>query len=660
MSQTVSTRVSACSQNETAGSRRHMERTGRIPKYVDRDRTHLNSLLMPCLPEFDLGVINTDRRSQRDMQRSLKSNSSLSVEGIITFGAAAQKIIDALSVAEQDALFREIAEKIADYLNTSLSGLAVHRDESAIHAHFQMPAYRMDGFPVAQAIGREKAKVLQDLAGACCAPYGITRGKPKADRIREAARDGQGNIQNWSKIIHKTVKELHGSLEPDLQAAREALEVTQTALQEQQARLEKNVRLAQKAETDMEAGRGEAEKVRKRLETYQRRAGDAQAQMAALEAQQQQHQERWASIQAQLAEVRKEVALLPSPEAQAVRVETISGGFMGHGRQVTEMRMVPEQAVKKYEQESRQAQKKVAQQAIDKTLEEARRREAEADARKAAYQASMADLDRLRDKLQKQGSALKHQAAVLAGQENRRQQQADRLATVMAELPEVHNAESSPITETIQDPEGFVAELLSHQVILRYGVLVWDYPERLVVPQQEVTPQQVAAALYRGSREKGWKQVTFNVQHPDTADAVYTMAKADGRLGAITIHCPGWESLEVKAITEALQAAHSFDNPYLVVQANRKRSLPMDLDRLDSGPNGVVFLRAEDLLEMMRTPKGQSWINERLEARGPLWRALTEVMSGAGHAQKDGAVAYPPASTEDEDGSSVPEFDPFG
>jgi hypothetical protein len=81
---------------------------------------------------------------------------------------------------------------------------------------------------------------------------------------------------------------------------------------------------------------------------------------------------------------------------------------------------------------------------------------------------------------------------------------------------------------------------------------------------------------------------------------------------------------EVKAITEALQAVHSVDNPYLVVQANRMGSLP-------------------------------------LEARGPLWMALTEAMSGAaGHAQKDGAVAYPPASTEDEDESSVPEFNPFG
>ncbi|WP_291521716.1 hypothetical protein [Acidithiobacillus sp.] len=205
-----------------------------------------------------------------------------------------------------------------------------------------------------------------------------------------------------------------------------------------------------------------------------------------------------------------------------------------------------------------------------------------------------------------------------------------------------------------------MAELLSHQVIQLYGVLVWDYPERLVVPQQEVTPQQVAAALYRGSREKGWKQVTFNVQHTDTAEAVYTMAKADGRLGAITIHCPGWESPEVKAITEALQLVHSFNNPYLVVQANRKGSLPMDLGRLKAGPNGEVFLRAEDLLEMMRTPKGQSWINERLEAHGPLWRALTEAMSGAGHTQKDGAVACPPAPTEDEDESSVLEFNPFG
>jgi hypothetical protein len=175
-------------------------RQSHVPEYVDRDRSDQNSVIVEPLAEADLRRICLERRTARGMKRAMKKDAAIATIGIITFGKEAQPAIEALSVADQDALYLKTAQRIAQELKSDVSGLVVHRDETAPHAHFQMPAYNSDGMPLSKVITPAMAKKLQDIAGEVYAEHGISRGKPKAQRIA----DGEG----YDKTLHRSVYQL--------------------------------------------------------------------------------------------------------------------------------------------------------------------------------------------------------------------------------------------------------------------------------------------------------------------------------------------------------------------------------------------------------------------------------------------------------------------
>lgn len=115
----------------------------------------------------------------------MRSNASVSQVGIITFGTQAQKVIESLRPAEQDRLLRNAAETAAKHCKNELTGLVVHRDESAIHAHFQMPSICKDGKPQSKK-GVDFSK-LQDQVATSFFHLSITRGTKKSVRIERGA-----------------------------------------------------------------------------------------------------------------------------------------------------------------------------------------------------------------------------------------------------------------------------------------------------------------------------------------------------------------------------------------------------------------------------------------------------------------------------------------
>jgi len=199
----------------------------------------------------------------------MKKDAAIATNGIITFGTEAQPIIESLSKDEQNQLFQETANRIANRLNTDLTGLVVHRDEAAIHAHFQMLAVNKDGLPLSKVIDRKTAKELQDIAGQVYAAHGITRGTPKAERLARG--------DDLSKIVHRSVAELHRDLPTEIEAKRKALEAQRLELQELEAKAEKNRRLAEEQAAKLQAGRVAEEAAAKRTETYLKREADAKA-----------------------------------------------------------------------------------------------------------------------------------------------------------------------------------------------------------------------------------------------------------------------------------------------------------------------------------------------------------------------------------------------
>lgn len=189
----------------------------------------------------------------------MKSNASIGVTGIITFGHEAQQVFQALSNEQQDEAFRAVALAIADRLNTSLTGLVVHVDESAPHAHFQLPAYDYSGFPISSLLKRADCRELQTLTANTMAHYApsIERGRPKHERIHAGAKPHE--------VINRSVAQLHETLPEEISEKVEYI----AALEE---KISKNERLLGKSQQQLKLNGDLHQKYSKRIELYRKRA----------------------------------------------------------------------------------------------------------------------------------------------------------------------------------------------------------------------------------------------------------------------------------------------------------------------------------------------------------------------------------------------------
>jgi hypothetical protein len=242
--------------SRTKGQRRHDMREGPIPKYVDSEKTVFNSTIISPSMESDLRSLCLERRALNPKVRAMKRDAAISTVGIITFGTEAQPIVNALEHATQNRLFSETTTRIAELLRTEISGLVVHRDESALHAHFQMPAFNYDGVPLSKVITPAVAKRMQDIAGDVFAAHGIHRGKAKTQRIADG--------DPLHTIVHRNVQQLHADLPRELEAASAKVE-------EVKAKIQNYERLIEENKSKLEAGNNDESKIQKRIAIYEQR-----------------------------------------------------------------------------------------------------------------------------------------------------------------------------------------------------------------------------------------------------------------------------------------------------------------------------------------------------------------------------------------------------
>lgn len=144
----------------------------------------------------------------------MRSDASVSQIGIITFGTEAQKAIEKLTPEQQDFYFKKAASNAASHCQNEITGLVVHRDESAIHAHFQMPAICRDGKPQSKK-GIDFGE-LQDKVAVGFESLGINRG------VKKEVRKDRGEPE--SAYIHRSVRQLHEDLPKEIKAAEKRLE----------------------------------------------------------------------------------------------------------------------------------------------------------------------------------------------------------------------------------------------------------------------------------------------------------------------------------------------------------------------------------------------------------------------------------------------------
>ena len=262
----VSIRIQSNGAGRSGGQRKHDLRHAPIPGYVDKNRTPLNSVIVqPMIPRALRKVCQT-RRNLRKTKRAMKSNASVSITGIIVFGREVQADFQALSISEQNNAYLDVAEAIAARLNTNLTGLVAHRDETAPHAHFQFPAYDLAGNAVSSMTKRRVTAELQTIAAEAMKRHvaSAERGHSKYDRLRSGAE--------FVDTVHRSVAKLHHDLGPEIANARSM----RTKLENENTILKKRIAALHEKEQ-------RTSKEVKRLQTYERRLAKKRDELTELE-----------------------------------------------------------------------------------------------------------------------------------------------------------------------------------------------------------------------------------------------------------------------------------------------------------------------------------------------------------------------------------------
>ena len=240
MSMTVSIRIGAVRSASYGGQRSHDLRLGKKLKYVDSNRTKLNTgddvptisevhklnraakdaartaaaaLYEAAVASGDENRIKEAKDAKNACRQRYDESGVVAYRGIITWGREAQKILKKLSREEITSMVRDSVTAVAGVLNTEEFGVRVHFDESAPHGHFSLLATNMAG----KKLHPKKAdcRQIQSQAAKPFEHLGIRRGKSKNMWIEEGA--------DTSKYIHQSVAELHGNLPLELAAARQAV-----------------------------------------------------------------------------------------------------------------------------------------------------------------------------------------------------------------------------------------------------------------------------------------------------------------------------------------------------------------------------------------------------------------------------------------------------
>jgi len=300
-----------------ANQRRHDLRIGAQPAYVNPDPPEPNRVFIHPMTTAELKQLAKERRDQRDMARAMKSNAGITVVGIIGFGIEAQAMFEALGPEDQEKALRAAVARVAADLKTTVTGLVLHLDESARHAHFSLCGYDVTGQPLSTWMGRG---VLRDLQTALHEELrafmpDLERGRSRKARAEAGAAPHE--------LVNRSVEELHIDLPFEIEAKRKELADLEEKIRKNEAR-------AKKARTKAAANGERAAKALRNVEIYERRASEAEANANELEAQIQSLEERLEGVEAakDAAEEARDLALEAQKGAES-RAEAAEGRMKG-------------------------------------------------------------------------------------------------------------------------------------------------------------------------------------------------------------------------------------------------------------------------------------------------------------------------------------------
>jgi hypothetical protein len=403
------------------------------------------------------------------------ANARIFIGGIITFGTEAQAIIEKMERAEQDEIFRRVAERISRESKHPLIGLVVHRDEKSVHAHFVLRGFRAaGGKEIPWRYRQDFMSRLQDVAGEELAHLGITRGKPKIDRIRAG--------EPKSKWVHRSVRELHDDLPREIEALR-------AEIREAAKKKERNENLALEAER-----RGKLIS-----ETYRAREKKAEEKLEAL-------MRQIAEKERALAAIGREPSLLPVPKLAPQTGEfVVKSGFVR--KETEERRFVPAEQFEEYEKiwlsREKQLREWAARKAADAAEAEAKNKELEAVVEKRRRKLKLAAMN-----------AVNFPNA------------SDFRCSSLVEY-----VEKNPLTSLIAFQRQEIRYNVAVQILPGRVIIPSQTPAttaQIAAALYRVTKEQF--------QKEGWEGIVFTVPNAEMAKLLLAMARADKFEDKIEIH----------------------------------------------------------------------------------------------------------------------------
>ncbi|MFW6031605.1 MAG: hypothetical protein ACOC9T_03350, partial [Myxococcota bacterium] len=97
-----------------------------------------------------------------------------------------------------------------------------------------------------------------------------------------------------------------------------------------------------------------------------------------------------------------------------------------------------------------------------------------------------------------------------------------------------HGAAPDPYGRTLRPDSA-----LSGPYVVHYGVTMLDQGDRFTAPPQQASARQVASALYKVGRERGWDHQHFTTPSEDVVREIVSMAAEDDRLDSISFTFKG-------------------------------------------------------------------------------------------------------------------------
>lgn len=273
-------RVAGLSSSGVGSQQAHDLRKGPQPKYVKKSLSKDNRKLVGYASGPELWNICEERRKQRNLKRGMKSNAQVGWSLLIGFGHEAHEWFEQLTKERQDAAFREVAERIAERLNTSLHGLMVHVDETSLHAHGMFAGFDKEGMPLTETAKRGALRDMQTITHEVMLKYDdrFERGKSRMERLKEG--------EEYADTVHKSGREMRQGLAEDIPRLRADIAEMETKAAGLQAKMEKNERLSARSQEKAKEAADNEEKAAKALknaQTYEKRLTDAQEALRATE-----------------------------------------------------------------------------------------------------------------------------------------------------------------------------------------------------------------------------------------------------------------------------------------------------------------------------------------------------------------------------------------